>query len=200
MATGLQERVQGAVRGLTPGYFALVMGSGIISVGMLLEGHVELSVLLLVVCAVSYVVLVVLTGWRLLAFRREVVRDFTDPRRAFGFLTFVAGTDVLGVRLALDGHHATTGVLLVVAATTWLVLGYVIPWTAVLGGGERPVVANANGTWFIWVVASQSVATAAPPSSRYSPRYATDSRSWRCSPGRWGSFCTRPRVSSSPPG
>jgi len=44
---------------------------------------------------------------------------------------------------------------------TWLALGYVVPWTAVLGRQERPVVAAANGTWFIWVVASQSVAVAA---------------------------------------
>jgi tellurite resistance protein TehA-like permease len=42
-----------------------------------------------------------------------------------------------------------------------LVLGYVVPWSAVLGREDRPVVAAANGTWFIWVVASQSVAVAA---------------------------------------
>jgi tellurite resistance protein TehA-like permease len=48
-----------------------------------------------------------------------------------------------------------------VAGLTWLVLGYVIPWTAVLGRTQRPVVATANGTWFIWVVASQSVAICA---------------------------------------
>jgi tellurite resistance protein TehA-like permease len=41
------------------------------------------------------------------------------------------------------------------------VLGYVVPWTAVLGRAHRPVVAGANGTWFIWVVASQSVAVLA---------------------------------------
>lgn len=40
-------------------------------------------------------------------------------------------------------------------------LGYVVPWTAVLGRVERPVLASANGTWFIWVVASQSVSVAA---------------------------------------
>ena len=41
-------------------------------------------------------------------------------------------------------------------------LGYVVPWTAVLGQRRRdPCVATANGTWFIWVVASQSVAIAA---------------------------------------
>jgi tellurite resistance protein TehA-like permease len=43
----------------------------------------------------------------------------------------------------------------------WLVLGYVVPWTAVLGRTDRPVIAAANGTWFIWVVASQSVAVLA---------------------------------------
>jgi tellurite resistance protein TehA-like permease len=154
-------RLQNAVRGLTPGYFALVMGSGIISVGMQLEGYVVLSVLLLVACALSYVVLVALSVWRLIAFRSAVVEDFTDSRRAFGFFTFIAGTNVLGVRLAMDGHHGITAALLVVSGLTWLVLGYVVPWTAVLGTDERPVVARANGTWFIWVVASQSVAVSA---------------------------------------
>jgi tellurite resistance protein TehA-like permease len=36
-----------------------------------------------------------------------------------------------------------------------------VPWTAVLGSTTRPVVAFANGTWFVWVVASQSIAVAA---------------------------------------
>jgi len=158
---GVAGRVRDAVHGLTPGYFALVMGSGIISVGMLLDGYVALSVLLLVVCVASFVVLVVLTTWRLVAYLDAVVDDFTDPRRGFGFFTFIAGTNVLGVRVAMDGHHTLTAVLLVVAGLTWLVLGYVVPWTAVLGRQQRPVVAAANGTWFIWVVASQSVAVSA---------------------------------------
>jgi tellurite resistance protein TehA-like permease len=161
MADGFQGRIRHAVRGLTPGYFALVMGSGIISVGMHLEGQRALSVLLLLVCAAAFVVLLALTGWRLLAYWDAVVDDFTDPRRGFGFFTFIAGTNVLGVRIAMDGEHTTTAVLLAVAGALWLVLGYVIPWTAVLGRRERPVVAAANGTWFIAVVASQSVAIAA---------------------------------------
>src|SRR5699024_1641037 len=50
---------------------------------------------------------------------------------------------------------------LAVTLSAWLIFGYVIPWTAVLGKSERPVIRHANGTWFIWVVASQSVAVAA---------------------------------------
>ncbi|GAA3518580.1 tellurite resistance/C4-dicarboxylate transporter family protein [Nocardioides daeguensis] len=150
-----------AVEGLTPGYFALVMATGILSVGTHLEGVDLLSEVLLGVCVASFVVLGALTVWRFLAYRSAVVDDFTDPRRAFGFFTFVAGTNVLGVRLGLEGWHAATAVLLAVAGLAWLALGYVVPWTAVLGRQERPVLATANGTWFIWVVASQSVAVAA---------------------------------------
>lgn len=157
----LLTRVERAVEGLTPGYFALVMASGIISVGMSLEGFTLISRLLLWVCGAAFVVLLALTLWRFLAYRSATNADFLDPRRAFGFFTFVAGTNVLGVRLGMDGHHTVTATLLLLAGCAWLVLGYVVPWTAVLGPHRRPVVATANGTWFIWVVASQSVAVAA---------------------------------------
>lgn len=156
-----RDRFAHALEGLTPGYFALVMASGILSVGLHLDDAVVLSRVLLGVCAVAYVVLVALTVARFLRYRAAVVEDFTDPRRAFGFFTFVAGTNVLGVRLGLADWGAATATLLAISGVVWLVLGYVVPWTAVLGRQERPVVASANGTWFIWVVASQSVATAA---------------------------------------
>src|SRR5680860_594022 len=161
MTDTLMQRVRCAVEGLTPGYFALVMASGIISAGMKLEGFEILATLLLAVCAASFVVLLGLTLWRFVAYRGALKDDFLDPRRAFGFFTFVAGTNVLGVRLGLEGHYTATATLLVLSGTAWLVLGYVIPWTAVLGRAERPIVATANGTWFIWVVASQSIAVAA---------------------------------------
>ena len=150
-----------AVRTLTPGYFALVMASGIISVGMRQHSHVMLSVVLLAVCATAFVVLLLLNLWRVLAFRDAVVSDFTDPARGFGFFTFIAGGNVLGVRLAMDGHHAPAAVLLGVGLMAWLLLGYVVPWTSVLGRADRPVLTKANGTWFIWVVAAQSVAASA---------------------------------------
>ncbi|RBY85059.1 tellurite resistance/C4-dicarboxylate transporter family protein [Blastococcus sp. TF02A-30] len=146
------------VRDLTPGYFALVMASGIISVGLRLQDQETLSALLLGVCGVSFAVLLALNVWRMLAFRDAVLADLTDPARGFGFFTFIAGGNVLGVRLAMDGHHLAAGVLLVVGLSAWLLLGYVVPWTSVLGRAERPVLTKANGTWFIWVVAAQSVA------------------------------------------
>lgn len=105
----------------------------------------------------AYVVLVIVNGWRAAVYRRDVRHDVVDPARGFGFFTFVAGSGVLGTRLALADHRGIAVALLVVTGLGWLVLGYVIPW-GTLGGARRTVVAEANGTWFVWVVATQSVA------------------------------------------
>src|SRR5690554_74445 len=93
-AAGPMHQVRRAVRTLAPGYFALVMGSGIISVGMRLQGFEVLSQLLAWICGFAYALLLVLTAWRLLRYRSEVLDEFTDARRAFGYFTFVAGTNV----------------------------------------------------------------------------------------------------------
>lgn len=146
---------------LTPGYFALVMASGIISLGLELLGLSTVSRVLWVIAAAAYLVLIGLNGWRLAAARLEMGRDLRDPRRGFGFFTFVAATNVLAARCAAAGWYLPAKVLFVIGLTAWLVLGYLIPWIAVLGRTERPVVASANGSWFVWVVASQSVAVVA---------------------------------------
>ncbi|OWY81723.1 tellurite resistance/C4-dicarboxylate transporter family protein [Rhodococcus sp. BUPNP1] len=160
-AVQARPRLREEVRTLAPGYFAFVMAGGIVSTGLHLRGFHFASAALLIVSVIGYATLVAMSVWRFLAFRDEVRADLADSGRAFGFFTFVAGSNVLGVRLMMDGRHSTAAVLLAGAAATWLVLENVVPWTAVLGTAERPVLAKANGTWFIWVVASESVAIAA---------------------------------------
>jgi tellurite resistance protein TehA-like permease len=102
--------------------------------------------------------LVGLNALRAVAYRHDFVADLRDPARAFGLFTFTAATDVLGTRLVIADHRTTALVLLVIGWLAWLLLGYLVPWTAVLGHARRPILRDANGTWFIWVVASQSVA------------------------------------------
>jgi tellurite resistance protein TehA-like permease len=150
-----------AVRSLNPGYFALVMATGIVSIAMQNHGLHVLSGILLGIAAFCYAVLIVLNVWRAVRFRPVLAADLGDPRRAFGLFTFVAATDVVGTRLSTGGHHLAAFVLLAVGFLAWVVLGYVVPWTAALGQSQRPVLRAANGTWFIWVVASQSVAVLA---------------------------------------
>ena len=152
-ATGRTE----AVRGLLPGYFAFVMSTGMVSIGLNLHGLHQLSVALLWLAVACFLVLGVATVARFLRWRTEAFADLSNPERAFGFFTLVAAIDVVGTRLVIDGHDNLAGGLLAIGLAIWLVLGYVIPVVAVLGREERPVIHHTNGTWFIWAVASQSV-------------------------------------------
>ncbi|MEO8815823.1 MAG: tellurite resistance/C4-dicarboxylate transporter family protein [Mycobacterium sp.] len=155
------RRVREAVQTLNPGYFALVMATGIMSIAMHQQEAYHLSVLLLWVTVLAYLVLLGVSVVRLIGFPRAFRADLFDSSRAFGLFTFVSATNVLGTRLALDEHNAVAFGLLIVGSLFWLVFGYVVPWTAVLSTAERPVVERANGTWFMWVVASESVAVLA---------------------------------------
>ena len=158
---GLGARLDAAVRGLTPGYFALVMATGILSIAMRANGWEPLSVAMLGITVVAYAVLVTLTVIRIVRHRAAFLADIVDPGRAFGIFTFVAGTCVLGSRLGGEVFSMAALVLLLIGSVAWLVLGYIVPWTATLGQRGRTALSTANGTWFIWAVASQSIAVLA---------------------------------------
>lgn len=138
----------------------MVMATGILSVGTRDEGRLTTSRVLLVVGVLGFVALLVLNAWRLAAFPGALERDFTDPQRGFGFYTLVAAADVLAARLT-DTHRTVAIGLVVGAGACWLVRGYALPWTTRLTGREHPIVAAANGSWFMWSVGVQSVAVAA---------------------------------------
>ena len=124
--------IREAVSTLNPGYFALVMGTGIISVAMHNANLPFVSRALFVVAITAWVILVVLHCWRAVEFWTLLRADFTDPRRGFGFFTFVAATDVLGTRFVLAEYQTAALTMLTLGALSWFVLGYIVPWTAVL--------------------------------------------------------------------
>jgi tellurite resistance protein TehA-like permease len=154
-------RTSVAIRDLYPGYFALVMATGITSTVVHDLGHDKTSAALLVVGIVCFAVLFVLYVARAVRYPREMLADLVDPERTFAFFTFVAACNVLGVRLALDGHLGVTFALAVASGVAWLALSYGVPAELILGPRPRPVLAGVNGTWFIWVVGTQSIAVAA---------------------------------------
>ncbi|OMG59190.1 tellurite resistance protein permease [Tessaracoccus sp. ZS01] len=147
-----------ALEHLSPGYFALVMGTGIVSIGLHEIGVEPLSMALLVIAAISYVVLWVLYVWRAVAHRAAMLHDLRGPEMAFAYFTVVAGTDVLAVRLMAAGYVTIALPLIFLGAVLWFVFGYVLPWQVLMTRDGKPILARTNGTWFIWAVASQSLA------------------------------------------
>jgi tellurite resistance protein TehA-like permease len=150
-----------AVRDLNPGYFAFVMATGIISTGTFLLGPSWLSRTLLVAACAGLVVLGAALAARLWFFRAEVAADVNAPDRVFGFFTIIAGLDVLGVRFAFAGHPVVTAVLGGLGAAVWLILNYGVPASLLLARTRDSVLGGVNGTWLLWIVATQSLALTA---------------------------------------
>ncbi|AQS72670.1 tellurite resistance/C4-dicarboxylate transporter family protein [Corynebacterium ammoniagenes] len=155
---GIKSVLSSALERLSPGYFALVMATGIVSVGLYLVGFMRLSTVLLWITAAAYVVLWGLYIWRAVRHRQAMRRDLRGPEMAFAYFTVVAGTGVLAVRLLHSGYAGLAIPLVLFAAVLWFIFGYVLPWQVFMTRDGKPILSRTNGSWFIWAVASQSVA------------------------------------------
>ncbi|MGH3422788.1 MAG: tellurite resistance/C4-dicarboxylate transporter family protein, partial [Streptosporangiaceae bacterium] len=94
-------------------------------------------------------------------YRPSVAADIRAPDRVFGFFTITAGLDVLGVRLMLAGHPLATAILAGVAAAVWLLLTYGVPASLLLTRARDSVLDRINGSWLLWIVATQSLSITA---------------------------------------
>ena len=143
---------------LFPGYFALVMATGIISIACFLLGMKTLSIVLLVIDIVAYLILCVLLLLRLLFFFSRVKADINDHVRGPGFFTVVAGTCVLGSALLIvAGRDGPAMGLWVAGISFWIVIMYTF-FTAVTVRENKPSIETGlNGGWLLAVVATQSI-------------------------------------------
>jgi len=155
------SRTAKAVRDLHPAYFGFVMATGIISTGMFMLGPSWLSLALLAAATAGLAVLGAALVIRLLYFRPNVAADVKAPDRVFGFFTITAGLDVLGVRFAFGGHPLVSAILAAVAAALWLVLTYGVPAGLLLDRSRDSVLGGVNGSWLLWIVATQSLSLVA---------------------------------------
>ncbi len=155
------SRAVRAIRDLHPAYFAFVMATGIISTGTHLLGPSWLSLALLAAASAGLLVLAVALAARLVYFTPRVIADFRAPERAFGFFTITAGLDVLGARFAVGGHPLPTAILAAIAATIWLLLTYGVPASVLLSRTHDSVLGGVNGSWLLWIVATQSLSVSA---------------------------------------
>jgi tellurite resistance protein TehA-like permease len=158
-ATTRRGAVQEGIQNLFPGYFALVMATGIVSVAASLLELRPIAWALLALNLAAYGVLWVLLIIRLLRYPARARADFTSHARGPGFFTLVASTSVLGSQLiVVAGQAAVAAVLWVLAVA----LGFLVTYgffAAVTVAHEKPALeAGLNGGWLLSVVATQSLA------------------------------------------
>ncbi|WP_280382485.1 tellurite resistance/C4-dicarboxylate transporter family protein [Nocardia wallacei] len=160
MSEALGKRVAG-VQNLGPGWFAAVMATGIVSRAVTGAGWAWGGSALLIIGVVALAALTVATVLRLMFFRDNAIADARNPAVGFTYLTFVAGTAVIAAGLAKHDRAGAALTLLAIAAAAWLLLCYAIPAQLMVHHVPQAAVTDANGTWFLWVVGTQSLAVAA---------------------------------------
>ncbi len=130
---------------IPPASGAIVMASGIVSIDLYSGHQPVLSAILLWFAAGVWLLLAVMLSVRLAYQRDRFAREASSPAAFTG----VAGTAVLGTRLAIQDYHAAAAVLLVVAGLCWAVL--MVP---VLRHWKTPTA----GTSFLLSVATEGLA------------------------------------------
>jgi tellurite resistance protein TehA-like permease len=142
-----------------PGYFALVMATGIVSLAMHFENFPGLPEVFLWLNVIFYVVLWSITVLRIAWFTSALIADLIHHARGVTFLTAVAGTAVLGVQFAiLTPFTAVAAALWVFAVLLWIILIYTF-FAAVTVAEPKPSIEVAiNGSWLLVTVATESLA------------------------------------------
>ncbi|MUV37681.1 putative membrane protein [Lentibacillus sp. JNUCC-1] len=141
-----------------PGYFALVMATGALSIGSHLLEMTVVSKALLFINIGAYLILWVITLLRLGWFPTRLIDDLTSHTRGPSFFTLVAGTSVFGSQLIIvGGLHTVAFYLWGLAVLLWLVIMYTF-FFAVTVRRDKPTLAEGiNGAWLIAAVATQSI-------------------------------------------
>lgn len=143
---------------LFPGYFAMVMATGALSIATFLLGMHTISKSLLYFNIVAYVVLWVFTIIRLIWYFPRVIKDLTSHALGPGFFTLIAGTCVFGSQLVIIANNYELATFLwFLGIFLWAVVMYTF-FTAVTVRQDKPSLAEGiNGAWLIAAVATQSV-------------------------------------------
>lgn len=147
-----------AISDLFPGYFALVMATGIVSIAAFLLEMRTIAWVLTYVNIVAYAVLLILLLIRIVRFSSKVGADIADHARGPGFFTLPAGTCVLGSQLIIVTQSFGAAAILWAAGTlVWVGIMYAF-FAAVTTREHKPALEKGlSGTWLISAVSTQSI-------------------------------------------
>lgn len=154
-ADGLIRR---AVANLFPGYFALVMATGITSIATHSLGMTGIASAFVYINVPAFVILWAMLILRLVWFFSRVRSDLGDHVRGPGFFTVVAASCVLGSQFVIvRGEYEIAAALWFLGIICWLVIMYGF-FTAVTIREDKPVLQKGiSGSWLVTAVATQSI-------------------------------------------
>ena len=144
------------LQALHPGNFALVMASGIISIGFGIQQQTWIADALCIFSIATWLCLLALSLLRLIRFGSAVRIDLLNPRTVFAFFTLVAATDIIGLLLQERGYAMLALACWVMAFTAWCLLLY-LSFSVLTFLTHEHNVNIVHGGWLISIVAIQSL-------------------------------------------
>jgi tellurite resistance protein TehA-like permease len=150
--------IRQSIATLFPGYFALVMATGIVSKAAFFVGMESIARILMAFNIVIYLVLWVLFIARILFYSKLIWADITNPARSPGFFTMVAATSILGSQFViLEKNYTVAAGLWGFSVFLWLVVIYTFFSVITIIQEKPPIEVGLNGTWLIAIVSTQSI-------------------------------------------
>ncbi|MGE0309604.1 MAG: tellurite resistance/C4-dicarboxylate transporter family protein [Acidimicrobiia bacterium] len=147
---------------LFPGYFALVMATGIVAVASDQQNLDLLAEALYVITATAYIILAILLATRMIRYWSNFTADATNHAKGFAFLTTVAATNVLAsATIVIHGWWELAWVLWWISLALWVTFVYTTLIAVVIDRDKPGLQGGINGSWFLLTVSTQSIAVVA---------------------------------------
>ncbi len=144
---------------LFPGYFAMVMATGALSLSLWYLGFHTVAEILIYLNVFIYIILLSLNFVRIVFNTNDFLADLGSHARGPGFFTLIAGTEVLGTQLVVIKDLVVWGFFLwSIAFLLWIILMYTF-FTLIIVKKVKPLIDDSiNGGWLLTVVSTQSIA------------------------------------------
>ncbi|WP_051285067.1 tellurite resistance/C4-dicarboxylate transporter family protein [Aequorivita capsosiphonis] len=140
-----------------PGYFSLVMATGIVSIAAHFFEYQIFAKTTLYINLVSFIILSAILIIRLLFFKREVINDFYKNNRNMGFLSIPAACCIMGSQFVLIVTNDSVGIFFfVIGLISWVFLIYTL-FAIIIEEAHKPSLKGVNGSWLLIIVSTQSL-------------------------------------------
>jgi tellurite resistance protein TehA-like permease len=149
--------MRSGVKNFHPVYFALVMATGIVSIAFEAMAFPAIARALFALNLVFYPVLCVFLLARTLFFLPDLMADLKIFRRALLFLTFVVGTNTVGMQLVLFHQAVSLAICLwFIALIGWFACGYFV-LSSFIAMREKTLRETISGPTLLIVVSTVSI-------------------------------------------
>ncbi|WP_373090035.1 tellurite resistance/C4-dicarboxylate transporter family protein [Sneathiella sp.] len=152
-----------AIRKLHPSYFALVMGTGIVSIAFNTLGYSMLAYGLFYLNIGLYLILSGMAFSRLLFFPQDFITDIREPRHSWPYLTFIVGNNTIGAQFLIFWHATDlTWILWGLGFFFWIAFTYFILFSLVIRR-QTDIKDTIDGAILLVIVSTASVALLGVP-------------------------------------